>query len=59
MQYLSFKVDAGEILPGTKNNILVSFDKEVAFMPKQKIFVLNPNFKMRFVGVGEIENSGD
>ena len=55
MQYISFKVESGEIKPGEKGTVSVLLEKEVACVSGQRFFVLNPNQKMRIVGFGEIK----
>ncbi len=54
--YVSFKVEVGDVHPGEENWIVCDFEKPVAFMEGMKVFVVNPNLKMRFVGAGEIQD---
>ena len=56
MNYISFKVEVGDIHPGEENWIVCDFEKQVAFIEGMKVFVVNPNKKMRFVGFGEIQD---
>lgn len=59
LQYISCKIVSGECPAGQKNKIELSFEKDIAYLPGQRIFLINPNLKMKFVGVGDIENSGN
>jgi len=56
MNYTTFKVEVGDVHPGEENWIVCDFEKPVAFMESMKVFVVNPNLKMRFVGFGEIQD---
>jgi len=56
MDYTTFKVEAGDVHSGEENWIICDFEKPVAFMEGMKVFVVNPNLKMRFVGFGEIQD---
>lgn len=60
MQYLPFKVEVGDVESGETNIIVADFEKSIAFVPGQKVFVLNPNMKtLRIAGSGFIESAGN
>ena len=56
MNYVTFKVEVGDVHPAEEKWIVCDFEKPVAFMEGMTVFVVNPNKKMRFVGFGEIQD---
>ncbi len=56
MNYATFKVEVGDVHPGQENWIVCDFEKPIAFIENMKVFVVDPNKKMRFVGFGEIQD---